>query len=897
MIEIQETAILRGPSIWARSPAVRLLVDFGPPEDRPTDSNPALIDRVLQWMPSLETPGVTGEPSSGPIDLRRDELSVSDLLPLLALEFQRLAGATNGHGLARAASRPGYHDVVYGYEQADVGVAAGKLGVRLLNHLIHRAEPNVDFQRALEEQVILLAERFSFGPSTQSVVRAAERRSIPVLRLDPDRSLVQLGHGRYQKRIWTTLTSETSGLAAKVALDKNLTNQLLRDVGIPSPHGIAVRNADEAVRQSGAIGYPVVLKPLDGNHGRGVCIDLGDAEAVWRAFPLAVAESRSGDVLVEAYVAGRDYRIVVVNSEVVAVAERVPACVVGDGRLTVTELVDRTNADPRRGVGHEKILTRITIDAATTELLATQGLSVESVPNDGRLVQLKRTANMSTGGTAVDRTDEIHPDNALAAREAAMAVGLDVAGIDFVSPEISRSFREVGGGIIEVNAGPGFRMHTHPTEGRSRPVGEAVIAMLFPPEQPFRIPIVAVTGTNGKTTTTRMIAHIMRHAGRTVGLATTDAIEIDGKVIASGDMAGPVSAQLVLRHPRVDCAVLETARGGILRTGLGFDRCDVAVVTNVASDHLGLKGIETLDDLARVKAVLPSAVFQDGASVLNADNGWTVAMAGDSQGETIFFSMDEHSPIIRAHIREHGRAVVLSDVDGDEVITLIEYETSTPIILAREIPATAAGRIRVNIANAMAAIAAAIARRVPLSTIREALMTFGNGYDQTPGRFNLLSVEGREVLMDYGHNVEALRSVGEFVRRSTAPSTIGVITSPGDRRDIDISAFGDLAARIFDRLIIRDGSTLRERPPGEVAGLLRTAALAAGMPADRITMMDGDLAAAHAAIDLAAPGDLVLLMTERIPQTWESLTKRIEGSAPSRSNGVVHGSAEILTGV
>jgi cyanophycin synthetase len=846
--------------------------------DAGTSAGSALAGRVHDLVPELvgQEVGDLRSPVHAPD--QEDGVSVADLVRRVAVTAQRLAGADIDPGQTLPSPDNQRFDVLFGYEQEDVGVAAGQLAVRTLNHLIAGAEPDFDFPRELEAQVTGLAERLGYGPSTRAIVQAAARRGIPAMRLDPDRSLVQLGHGRYQRRIWTTLTSGTSDLAAKVARDKDLTIGVLRGIGIPAPYGVAVRDVDEAVRQASRIGYPVVLKPLDGNHGRGVCLDLRDEEAVRQAYPVAAGESRTRDVLVEVFVTGRDYRIVVVGGKVVAVAERVPAHVVGDGERTVAELIELANADPRRGVGHEKTLTRIVVDQATRELLVSQGMALSSVPEPGRAVPLKRTANMSTGGTAIDRTDEIHPDNARAASDAALAVGLDVAGIDFVIPDIARSHREVGGGIVEVNAGPGFRMHTHPTEGTPRPVGQAVVDMLFAEGQPARVPILAVTGTNGKTTTTRMIAHIMRAAGHTVGLTTTDGIEIDGDLIESGDMAGPSSARLVLRHPRVDCAVLETARGGMLRSGLGFDRCDVAVVTNVASDHLGLGGIDTLDQLARVKAVLPSAVFRDGASVLNADNPWTAAMAAGARGEVILFSLDEHSTVVRNHLNEHGRAIVLGVIGGDEVILLVGRGHRTPILRAGDIPATMGGWIRVNIANAMAAVAAAIAREVPIATIRDALMTFGNGYGQTPGRFNLLTIEGREVLIDYGHNVEALSGVGEFVRRTGAPHSVGVITSPGDRRDVDITAFGELAAGIFDRLVIRDGSTLRERPAGQVAGLLRDAALRAGMPADRITMIDGDIAAANVAIDLAAPGDFVHVMTERIAATWDALNERLARS-------------------
>lgn len=873
MIAIQHVSVLRGPSIWGRSAVIHLDLDVSdgaaarPPGD--------LAARVAAALPLP----ATGEPDghdTGPVPAASDPpATLADLVWRAAIAFQRRAGANVRDGGARPARASGRWDVVFAYEGEDMGVMAGRFAVRLIDHLASGAEPGLDVSRLVDEADSGLAGVRPFGPSTEAIVRAATGRGIPVQRLDPDRSLIQLGHGRHQRRIWTTIASTTSDLGAKVALDKSLTNDLLRLVGLPAPRAVVVEAIEAAVRAADGLGYPVVLKPVDGNHGRGVRVDLPDADAVRSSYPLAARASRDGRVVVESFVTGRDYRVLVVNGAVAAVAERRPARVVGDGRLTVGQLVERENADPRRGAGHETTLTRIVIDDATVDLLSGQGLDVTSVPADGRVVPLKRTANISTGGTAIDRTDEIHPDNVVIAQDAALAIGLDIAGIDLVTPDIARSIHAAGGGIVEVNAGPGLRMHTHPAEGTPRPVGEAIVDRLFPAGHPSRIPIVAVTGTNGKTTTTRMIAHLMRAASRTVGMTTTDGIEIDGTTIATGDMAGPASARLVLHHPRVDCAVLETARGGILRSGLGFDRCDVAVVTNVASDHLGLGGIETLDELARVKAVLPASVSPEGTAVLNADDLRTAAMARDTPGSTVLFSLDADSPVVRDHLRGHGRAVVLRDDGGEETITLVDSQGWTPVMPAREIPATADGRIRVNIANAMAAIAAAVALGVALPVVRDALRGFGHGHDQTPGRFNLLSIEGRDVLIDYGHNVEALRGVAEFVRRSGYRSTIGVLTSPGDRRDADISAFGELGARTFDRLILRDGSTLRDRAPGEVVSLLRAAALAAGMAAERIDLIDGDIAAAHAGIDLAAPGDLVMVMTERIAPVWASLTERM----------------------
>ncbi len=659
-----------------------------------------------------------------------------------------------------------------------------------------------------------------------------------------------------------------------IAGNKDLTNQLLRDLGIPSPRGVAVSDENEAVRQAERMGYPVVLKPIDGNHGCGVCVDLVDEPAVRSHFAVARAESRSGSVIVEQMMRGKDFRVLVINNEVVAVAERVPAHVGGDGRNTVRDLIDLTNANPLRGVGHEKPLTRISIDRQVQETLAHQNLTLDDVPGAGRCVQLKQTGNMSTGGEAIDRTDEVHPDNVEIALEAAMSVGLDIAGIDFITPDITRSVNEVGGGIIEINAAPGFRMHTHPTEGLPRQVGRAVVDMLFKPGEPSRVPIVAVTGTNGKTTTSRMIAHIVQTGGRSVGLTASDGIYIRGTQIAAGDMAGPDSARMVLRNPRVEIAVLETARGGILRSGLGFDRCNVAVVTNVASDHLGTKGVETVDDLARVKAVVPASVFRDGASVLNADNQWTVDMASTARGEIIYFSMDESNDVVRDHIRRRGRAVVLCRTPHGGMITLLDPIRGTNILLAREIPATFDERVQVNVANALAATAAAIGLDVPLACIRASLRTFSSAFWQTPGRFNLVSIEDRNVVLDYCHNTHALEGIADFVRRTAAPRSIAVIAIAGDRRDEDIREFGELAGRTFDHIVIREHDDLRGRKPGEVARMLQEAAVAGGLPITNTTIVLEEIEAIHRAIDMASPGDLVVAMVYRIPQAWEALAAR-----------------------
>jgi cyanophycin synthetase len=683
---------------------------------------------------------------------------------------------------------------------------------------------------------------------------------------------VQLGHGKFQRRIWATVTSDTANISVEVAKNKELTNRLLHDVGIPVPRGQMVSTADDAIRAARRIHYPVVLKPGDGNHGRGVCINLTSDDEVTEFFPVAMRESRSDSVIVESFVTGKDYRILVVDNQVVAVAERVPAHVMGDGAHTVRELIEITNSDTRRGVGHEKILTRISVDEQTVEVLERTGIGLNDVPEEGLFVQLKLTGNMSTGGTSIDRTDDIHPDNVEIARQAAMVVGLDIAGIDFIAEDIAQSVRQTGGAIVEVNAGPGFRMHTHPTEGHPRHVGRAVVEMLFPRGAPTRVPIVAVTGTNGKTTTSRMIAHIMKTAGKRVGMTTTDGIYIDGSQIMAGDMSGPTSARMVLKNPTIDYAVLETARGGILRSGLGYDRCNIAVVTNVSSDHLGLRGVDTMAELARVKAVVPQSVLRDGASVLNADNEWTVDMTRTARGEIIFFSMDEDNPVIRDHMRERGRAVVLRETRQGEMITVIEHRRETSLLLASQIPATFEGRARVNIANAIAAVGAALADDVQLDYIRLALRTFASSFYQMPGRFNLLDLGGKRVVVDYCHNLAGLEAMADFVRRMEAEKSVAVISVPGDRSDGDMQAFGDLAGKTFDRIVIREDDNTRGRKSGEISEILRLAAVSGGMDDRNIAVVIDELDAVKHAVEMADKTDLVVLMIDKPLKVWEMLT-------------------------
>ena len=706
-----------------------------------------------------------------------------------------------------------------------------------------------------------------------------------------DQSLVQLGQGKYQQRIRATMTSMTSALAVDIAGDKQLTRQLLESAGLPVPPGRVVRVADDAVEAAKRIGFPVVVKPLDGNHGRGVGLDITSVSGVRGAFNRAKQQSRGGRVVVEGMVSGRDYRLLVIGGTMVAVAERVPAHVVGDGSSTVRELVEIANDDPRRGIGHEKVLTRIRIDEVAEALVRSQGFALDDVPEAGTKVMLAATGNMSTGGSAIDRTWEAHEDNVEIAEEAARVVGLDVAGIDFIAPDITVPVRETGGAIVEVNAAPGFRMHTHPTEGEPQYVARPVIDLLFPQGSPSRIPIVAVTGSNGKTTTVRMIAHVMKNMGRRVGLTSTDGVYIDGRLTKRVDASGPRSAQTVLQNPRVDFAVFEVARGGILREGLGYGRNDVAVVLNVTGDHLGLRDIDTIEQLAAVKRVIVEAVPRDGYAVLNADDELVLEMRKHCSGNVILFTMNEHHELIERWVRRGRKAVVLQRDEMGELIVLRDGRRSMPVGYTHQFPSTFDGRARMNVQNLLAAVAAAHVSGAHLHDIRHGLRTFTTDFFQAPGRLNLVELGGVTVLLDYAHNAAGLQMVGDFVERMTsepppshpaAPSwsanlRVAVVATAGDRRDDDMRELGRVAARYFDEVIVREDVHTRGRPRGETGMLVMEGieqARASGARIGSAELITDELEACRSALDRSRQGDLVVLCVDRAAEVWNEIERR-----------------------
>jgi cyanophycin synthetase len=892
-MKILETRVYRGPNQYARWPMIRLRVDLGELEHYPTSQLPGFADRLVETIPSLYDHTCSyGEPGGFVRRMTEDEGTwLGHVLEHVALELQVLAGTPVNFGKTRSHGLPeGQYWVIYSYVEEEVGLAAGRLALRLIRHLLppereaHDPSP-FDFETEFED-LVRLAHRRALGPTTASLVRAAEERGIPWIRLD-DESLVQLGYGRYQKRIQASITSRTQGIAIEIASDKRLTRQILDQLGLPVPRQEVVYEAEEAVEEAERIGYPVVVKPLDGNQGRGVSIHLKTAEQVRAAFAEAREVSRT--VIVESFQQGHDYRILVVDGKVIAAAQRVPGHIAGDGRHTVAELIEAVNRDPRRGVGHEKVLTRLAVDPQARRLLAQAGLTLDSVLPAGKVFYLRAIGNLSTGGTASDKTDVIHYDNRIMAERGVKAIGLDVAGVDFISPDISRSYREVGGVIVEINAAPGFRMHLAPTEGRPRDVAGPVIDMLFPAGTPHRIPIAAITGTNGKTTTTRMVGHILKLAGRTVGMATTDGVYIDGVLTVRGDMTGPWSSQLVLRDPTIDAAVLETARGGILRSGLGWSQCSVGAVLNVASDHLGLGGIESLEDLAQVKQIVVE-VAQDYC-VLNADDPRVAAMAEQSPAAPIYVTMDLTNERVRSHVRRGGRAVALEEGLSGRMLILYQGEDQIPLLLARQIPATIEGQAAHNIQNAMFAAAIAAGMGVGVEDIRHGLRTFSTDFFQAPGRLNFYNEYPFRVLLDYAHNAHGMEAVARMIRELAVHGRrIGVLGAPGDRRDEDIRATAAAAAPAFDLVLLREDDDLRGRQPGETADLMRQGLLDAGFPAERIVLHPalGETDVVEKALGMARAGDLVVVFGDRISRDWELIVgfgKRAQEKAAEPAAG------------
>jgi len=875
-----------GPSQYAKFPVIRLELDLGALEQWPTARlGNGFVDALVAALPGLSEHGCSYREPGGFIRRMREGEGtwLGHVLEHVAIELQNVAGEDVTFGKTRSISddRPGVYSVVYEYAQKEEGIAAGELALKLLDSLLpadlrSATDETWNWEQELND-FIHYAQRRALGPSTMSLVRAAEERGIPWLRLN-QQSLVQLGHGKYQQRIQATVTGRTPHIAVELASDKEETNKILGSLGLPVPRQELVTSQTDALKAARKLGGPVVLKPYNGNHGRGITINVTADDDIRAGFEAAQEHSRS--VIVETYLAGDDHRLLVVNGELIAATRRTPGHVVGDGRRTVAELVEVVNSDPRRGVGHEKVLTKLKLDREAELMLERKGYTVDSVPSAGETVPLRSTANLSTGGTATDVTDIIHPDNRAMAERAVRAIGLDVGGVDFLSTNIAESYKAIGGGICEVNAAPGFRMHIAPSEGTPRDAAGPVIDMLFPPGTPSRVPIAAVTGTNGKTTTARMLAHIAKMAGYTPGLTTTDGVYIDGQRTVEGDMTGPVSARMVLADPQIDLAVLETARGGLVRSGMGVTEVDVGAVINVASDHLGLKGIDTLEQLAEVKRIVVEVARE--CAVLNADDPNVLKMSAYTDAKVIcYVTMNPSHPLVREHVRAGGRACALEAGVNGHMITLYDKGSHIPLLWTHLIPATLEGRALHNVQNAMVAAAMAFSLGIKLDDIRHGLRTFDTTFFQAPGRMNVYGEHPFKVVMDYAHNAHAVGVMADLAQRLDASRRIVVVAGPGDRRDEDLREIAHAVAGKFDHYVVRRDDSLRGRDGDEVPRIIAHALQAAGVGESAITVIPDEQQAIDAALRMGQPGDLVLVFADALTRSWKQIIRfKPDGDMP-----------------
>ncbi|MDQ3100562.1 MAG: cyanophycin synthetase, partial [Bacteroidota bacterium] len=780
----------------------------------------------------------------------------------IALEIQTLAGMDTGFGRTRGTGEHGTYNVVFSYIEEPVGLYAAEASVRIAEALIEGRphDLDADIQKMRE-----LRESSRLGPSTASIVQEAEARGIPYLRLN-GQSLVQLGHGVHQKRIRATITSNTSNIGVEIACDKEETKQLLESYEIPVPRGRVVRNEEGLIEALNVVKFPCVIKPIGGNHGRGATINIKTVEEAMIALEKAKEISRS--VIVERYMTGLDHRLLVIDHQFVAAAKRTPAAVIGNGKSTIAQLVEEVNKDPRRGYGHERMLTQIDIDDHTIKLLARSNHTLASIPAADEVVYLKATANLSTGGTAEDVSEIVHPYNVFMAERISRIIDLDICGIDIMTDDITQPLTETGGAVLEVNAAPGFRMHLDPTSGLGRNVAEPVVDMLFPPGTPSRIPIIAITGTNGKTTTTRLTAHIMRSVNHKVGMTCSDGVYIMNRMLMKGDCTGPASAQFVLKDPLVDMAILETARGGMLRSGLGFEHCDIGIVTNVAADHLGLKDIHTLEDLAHVKSTVPRSVRRGGYAILNADDELVMAMRKQCDCKIALFSLDEDNRVLRQHCKLGGLAAVFEN----GFITISKGEWKLRIEKAVNVPLTYGGRAVFNIQNTLPAVLAAYIKGVKIEEIRQALNTFVPSPAQTPGRLNMFQFRNFQVVVDYAHNPHGFEALGNFVARMPDSPKIGVIAGVGDRRDEDTVNLGRLSAKMFDEIIIRQDRNLRGKSADEIIELL-VRGITQIDPKKKFVIIKKEEEAIRHAIATAPKGSFIVLCSDVVPDALELVMK------------------------
>ena len=871
-MKIDKIQALRGPNIWSveRKKLIQMRLDLEEMEQFPTNKIDGFRERIEEMFPTMIEHRCSEGVRGGFFSRIERGTWMGHVIEHIALETQTLAGMETGFGRTRETKTPGIYNVVFSYTEENVGIFAAGSAVAIAEALIAGTPYDLenDIQKMRE-----IRERVRLGPSTGSIVEEAVTRDIPWIRLGTN-SLVQLGYGINQMRFQATITCKTSSIAVDIACNKEQTKKMLEAASIPVANGgICVDEEDlEEVIQK--IGYPIVIKPLDGNHGKGASINIKNKKDAIEG--LAYAKKYSHRVIVEKFITGFDFRVLIIDNKLLAAAKREPAHIKGDGVRPIQELIEETNKDPRRGYGHENVLTQIDVDRDTTDLLEKLNYTLDTIPKKNEVVYLKSTANLSTGGTSIDVTDMMHPENIFLCERISRVIGLDVCGVDIMAKNLTQPLKENGGCILEVNAAPGFRMHLAPSEGLPRNVAAPVIDMLYPPGKPSRIPIIAVTGTNGKTTTTRLIAHIVKNNGYKVGFTTSDGIYIQNHMMEKGDTTGPISAEYILKDPTVEFAVLETARGGILRSGLGFSRCDIAIITNIQEDHLGISDIHNLDDLARVKSTVVKSVKKDGWAILNAEDEHCLKIANDLGCNVAYFSMDENNPKVKKFSKE-GKIVAVYE---NGYITIKKGEWKIRVEKATHVPLTMGGKAKFMIANVLAATLAGYLHGFKTDDISLSLQTFIPNAAHTPGRMNIFEFKKFKVLIDFAHNPTGYRGIEDFLQSVDATKKIGIIAGIGDRRDEDIKECASIAARMFDHIIIRQEKHLRGRSENQIIELIMEGIVESGRSVT-YEIINKEVEAIKHAIDNAEDGSFITalsdVVTNAIDIVQEYLDKESEG--------------------
>ncbi len=869
-MEIVSINAMRGPNYWSirRHKLIVMVLDLQEMEESPSNKIDGFKERLETMFPTMYEHRCSVGTAGGFFQRVEEGTWMGHIIEHIALEIQTLAGMDVGFGRTRGYGEHGVYNVVFAYMEEKVGRYAAKAAVHICEALIKGEEYDMadDIQQMRE-----IREDERLGPSTGSIVEEAESRGIPWIRLNKY-SLCQLGYGANQKRIQATVTSETSSIGVELACDKEDTKYLLEQAEVEVPRGDIIRRERSLEEACRYVGYPLVIKPVGGNHGRGITVDINKYEDAVEAFH--AAKEVSSAVIVEKYIIGEDYRLLVINNRLVAGAKRTPAHVIGNGKSTIQELIDEVNKDPRRGYGHEKVLTQITVNDLTKSIIKAKSYVLDTVLKEGEKLILKDTANLSTGGTAEDITDIVHPANVAMAERISKIIDLDICGIDVMTTDITQPLSETGGAVLEVNAGPGFRMHLAPTEGLPRNVAAPVIDKLFPQGNTGRIPIISVTGTNGKTTTTRLIAHMFKMIGHRVGYTTSDGVYIQNRLLMTGDCTGPASTEFVLKDPTVTCAILECARGGLLRAGLGFKNCDIGIVTNVTADHLGLKGIHTVEQLAKVKGVIPETVLPDGHAILNADDDLVYNMRRGLECNVALFSMDENNPRIKALQRIGG----ITAIYENGYVTICRGEWKMRIMKAEDIPLTYGGKATFMIQNVLPAIIAANVQGISIEDMKAALETFIPSASQTPGRLNLFKFNDFSILLDYAHNPAGMRALQNFTDSLEATVKVGIIAGIGDRRVEDNNEMGSIAAEMFDEVIIRQDKQLRGKSEEELINMLHDG-IKMKDPNKKTTIIPSEKEAITYAVKNAVKGSLIVLCSDVIPDALELVKKFKEQEA------------------